>query len=110
MPTWTHEYVQPPWSKPHTVSLLDPEVYDRAAANKGSDNITRHAPLSLANGTGRKAGTSGAFTEQNTTSMDATSATDVQPNECKSSEYWKQAFKDASYTVNVRQVKSGTFE
>lgn len=110
MPTWTLEYVQPPWSKPHTVSLLDPEVYDRAAANRGSDKITRHAPLSLANGMGRKAGTSGTFTEQNNTSIDATSATNVQPHEYKSSEDWNESFKDSSYAVNVRQVKSGAFE
>lgn len=111
MPTWSLEHVQPPWSKPHTVSLANHEVYDRAAANGGSNKIERHAPLSLASGHGRKAGTSGAFVEQDASSgVDVAVAANGHLDGYKSPEDWKQALEDRSHVINVRHVKHATLE
>ena len=112
MPTWTQEHIEPPWSKPHTVKLSAQERYDRAAANGGSDKIARHAPLSLAGGRGRKAGTSGAHAGQDSVHDAFAGDTNgyvihnfrsmpggVSPKD------WTKAFEDNARAVNVREVK-----
>ncbi|KAJ3533482.1 hypothetical protein NM688_g7276 [Phlebia brevispora] len=110
MPNWSQERVQPPWSKPHTVTLKSHEIYDRAAANGGSDRIERHAPLSLANGHGRKAGTSGAHAEQDTSSQGFFTILNgsASTNGYKSPNEWKQELKSGSHVVSVRDIKNGT--
>lgn len=61
MPLWSQEFIEPPWSKKHTVTLQTRDRYDELARKGGSDKIERHKPLSLAGGHGRKAGASDIY-------------------------------------------------
>lgn len=98
MPLWSQEFIEPPWSKKHTVTLQTRDLYDELAKKGGSDKIERHKPLSLAGGHGRKAGASDIYEE---------SHNDGRVNRDESHEdTWRDDLEDGSKVVSVRDVKN----
>ena len=96
MPRWTLELIESPWERDNPVRLRDPELYDSAARNGGSDKIQRQKPLSYVAGTGRAAGTSGVIEEPDAREHR------YDPTDPKG---WEEALTDGSRVVNVRDVK-----
>ena len=102
MPLWSQAIIEPPWSKDHTVVLQDHAHYDELAKQGGSNKIQRHKPLSFAAGHGRAAGISGVHEELHPGYDQIVSSVN--------DEDWREALKDGSRVVSVRDVKLGSPE
>lgn len=104
MPHWTDALIEPAWPKEHAVSLKSSDEYDRAAQRDGSNQIQRHRPLADAGGPhGRLAGTSGVHEEPHS------DENKTKPGLGDTGQ-WREALRDASKVVTVRDVKNAVPE